>query len=44
MRLYVDLNCLNRPFDNQRQERVRRETVTVINILSRVLEGHDSLI
>ncbi len=44
MRLYVDLNCFNRPFDDQRQERVRRETVAVFNILNRVLEGNNSLI
>ena len=44
MRLYIDLNCFNRPFDDQRQERVRRETVAVFNILNRVLEGNDSLI
>ncbi len=44
MRLYVDLNCFNRPFDDQRQERVRRETVAVFNILNRVIEGNDSLI
>ena len=44
MRLYIDLNCFNRPFDNQRQERVRREMVAVFNILNRVLEGNDSFI
>lgn len=44
MRLYIDLNCFNRPFDNQRQERVRREAVAVFNILSRVLKGNDNLI
>ena len=44
MRLYIDLNCFNRPFDNQRQERVRQETEAVFNILSRILEAKDSLI
>lgn len=44
MRLYIDLNCFNRPFDDQRQERVRRETVAVFNILNRVLDGNNSLI
>jgi hypothetical protein len=44
MRIYIDLNCFNRPFDDQRQDRVRRETVAVFNILNRVLEENDSLI
>jgi predicted nucleic acid-binding protein len=29
MRLYIDLSCFNRPFDNQSQERIRRETQAV---------------
>jgi hypothetical protein len=44
MRLYVDLNCFNRPFDDQRQERVRRETQAIFAILNRIVEGKDTLI
>lgn len=44
MRLYIDLNCFNRPFDDQRQQRIRRETEAVFRILSRIVEGKDALI
>ena len=44
MRLYIDLNCFNRPFDDQRQERVRQETEAIFGILNRLLEGRDTLI
>ena len=33
MRLYLDACCLNRPFDDQSQLRVRLETVAVLTIL-----------
>jgi len=44
MRLYIDLSCFNRPFDNQHQERIRQETETIFEILNRVVEGKDNLI
>jgi hypothetical protein len=44
MRLYSDLSCFNRPFDDQGQERIRRETEAVLVILRRVMEGRDSLV
>ena len=44
MRLYIDLNCFNRPFDDQRQERVRHETEAVLSILRRIIDGNDSLV
>jgi predicted nucleic acid-binding protein len=44
MRLYIDLNCFNRLFDDQRQRRIRTETEAVFATLSRVIEGKDSLI
>lgn len=44
MRLYLDLNCFNRPFDDQKEERVRSETEAIFSILSRVVEGADSLV
>src|SRR5215510_11727699 len=44
MRLYIDLSCFNRPFDDQSQERIRRETQAVLDILSRIMEGSDTLV
>ncbi len=44
MQLYVDLNCFNRPFDVQTQERVQAETDSVFAILRRVSDGTDKLI
>jgi predicted nucleic acid-binding protein len=44
MRLYLDLNCFNRPFDNQMDERVRLETEAIFSILSRVVEKADDLV
>jgi hypothetical protein len=44
MRLYIDLNCFNRPFDDQNQERIRLETEAVLGILARVVEGKDTLL
>ncbi len=34
MRFYVDVCCLNRPFDDQRHARVRLESEAVLSILS----------
>ena len=36
MRIYLDVCCLNRPFDDQTQDRIRLETEAVLLILSRV--------
>jgi hypothetical protein len=44
MRLYIDLNCFNRPFDDQGQERVRHETDAVLAVLTRIVEGKDTLL
>ena len=44
MRLYIDLNCFNRPFDDQNQERICLETEAVLGILTRVAEGKDILL
>ncbi len=44
MRLYIDLSCFNRPFDDQGQERVRLETAAVLSVLNRVVEGKDTLL
>lgn len=42
--LYLDLNCLNRPFDEQSQDRIVRETAAVLVILQRIVEGVDQLV
>jgi len=44
MRLYIDLSCFNRPFDDQGQERIRLETEAVLLVLTRIVEGKDTLI
>lgn len=44
MQLYIDLNCFNRPFDDQTQDRVQAETNAVFTILRRVTGGTDKLI
>jgi predicted nucleic acid-binding protein len=41
--LYLDLNCFNRPFDDQTQDRVRQETTAVLSILQRIELGFDQL-
>ena len=33
MKIYMDACCLNRPFDDQSQDRVRLETEAILNIL-----------
>jgi hypothetical protein len=44
MRLYIDLNCFNRPFDDQTQERIRLETEALYAILQRIIRGEDTLL
>jgi hypothetical protein len=39
MRIYLDVCCLSRPFDNQSQERVRLESEAVLMILHRIETG-----
>ncbi len=39
MRLYLDVCCLNRPFDDQRQERVRLETEALLIVFARCTAG-----
>jgi predicted nucleic acid-binding protein len=38
-KLYLDTCCLNRPFDDQTQERIRLESEAVLAILSRIEKG-----
>lgn len=39
MRLYIDVCCLNRPFDNQTQDRIHLEAEALILILKHVESG-----
>ncbi len=39
MRLYLDVCCLNRPFDDQRQDRVRLETEALVIVFDRCASG-----
>lgn len=39
MKIYLDVCCLNRPFDNQEQERIRLEAEAVLLILARLETG-----
>ena len=43
MLLYLDLNCFNRPFDDQSQQRIALETAAVFFILQRIVDGVDQL-
>jgi predicted nucleic acid-binding protein len=42
--LYLDLNCFNRPFDDQSQDRIAHETAAVFAILQRIIDGVDRLV
>jgi len=39
VRVYLDVSCLNRPFDDQRQTRIRLESEAVTLILDRIDAG-----
>lgn len=39
MKIYLDACCLNRPFDNQRQPRIRLEAEAITLILEKVYQG-----
>jgi predicted nucleic acid-binding protein len=41
--LYLDLNCFNRPFDDQSQDRIARETAAALSVLQRIVDGTDHL-
>lgn len=44
MRIYLDVCCLNRPYDDQTQDRIRLESEAVIAILKHVESGEWSLV
>ena len=39
MKIYLDVCCLNRPFDDQRQERIHFETEALELIFKRIDKG-----
>lgn len=39
MKIYLDVCCLNRPFDDQGQVRVREESEAIVQIIQRVVAG-----
>lgn len=39
MKIYLDACCLNRPFDDQTQDRIRLESEAILLILGRVQSG-----
>lgn len=39
MRIYLDVCCLNRPFDDQSQERIRLEAEAILLIWQRIRAG-----
>ena len=43
MKIYLDVSCLNRPFDKQDQARVHLESQAVVLILDKVERGDHSL-
>ena len=40
LKVYLDVCCLNRPFDDQTQDRIRLEAEAVLMILSQCEAGH----
>ena len=41
--MYLDLNCFNRPFDDQSQDRIAGETTAAFSVLQRIIDGTDHL-
>lgn len=39
MKLYMDVCCLNRPFDDQTQDRIRIESDAILAILTKCMSG-----
>jgi len=44
MRLYLDLCCFNRPYDDQTQDRIRLETAAKLMLQVRIREGECELL
>ena len=39
MKIYMDVCCLNRPFDDQTQDKIRIESDAILAILSKCVQG-----
>ena len=39
MKIYLDVYCLNRPFDDQSQDRIHLEAESVLSIIKQVEQG-----
>lgn len=39
IKVYLDINIFNRPFDDQEQERIKQETTAIFSILQRIKNG-----
>ena len=44
MKIYLDVCCLNRPFDDQTQDRIRLETEAIYTILKKIEVGEFELL
>ena len=44
MKIYMDVCCLNRPFDDQTQDRIRIESDAILAILSKCISGEWQLL
>jgi predicted nucleic acid-binding protein len=44
LKIYLDVCCLNRPFDDQTQDRVRLETEAILLIINKAIFGKLSLV
>ena len=44
MKIYLDVSCLNRPFDDQRQTRVRLEAEAITEIMAGADLGRDTMV
>lgn len=44
VKIYLDVCCLNRPFDDQKQARIRIETEAVLEIVNRCEQGEWTLL
>ncbi|MCB0726228.1 MAG: PIN domain protein [Ignavibacteriae bacterium] len=44
MRIYLDNCCFNRPFDDQNQNKVRTETISIITILEKIKKKEIDLV
>lgn len=44
LKLYLDVNIYNRPFDDQIEARIRLETIAIFSILQKIKSGDFGLL